>query len=138
MKSAIVRALLFLFCAGALCLTACGKETPSEETAVMEIAPDEIFEQSHETKYKDGTYTAGRKGYGGDIVVTATIENDVITELVIEGKDETKGVGSVAIERMRERILEAQFGDADAVSGATESSQAIKLALNDILNKAKY
>lgn len=131
-------ALLVLLCT-VLCMSACAKSEPeAEQVAVMEIAPVEAAEQAHTTKYKDGVYTAGRKGYGGDIVVTATIVNDVITELKIEGENETKGVGSIAIERMRERILEAQFGPVDGVSGATVSSEAIKLAVSDILNKAAY
>ena len=130
------RIILTLICL--LFLSGCGGSAKEEETAVMEIKPTETAEAPHATKYKDGVYTAGRKGYGGDIVVTATIKNDTITELTITGENETKGVGSIAVERMHQRILDAQFGAVDGVSGATESSNAIKLALSDIRAKAAY
>ncbi len=125
-----------------LFLAACGAESgkaePTPPPADIEIVPEEAPAQAHSTKYKDGIYTSGRKGYGGDVVVSATIANDEIIELEIEGAEETKGVGSIAIERMHDRILEAQFQKADGVSGATVTSDAIKAALEDILRKAEY
>ncbi|MDD4074883.1 MAG: FMN-binding protein [Eubacteriales bacterium] len=125
-----------LLCAAVFC--GCGQEeAPMELPAEIEVAPTEK-PAAQEGKYKDGVYTAGRRGYAGDVVVTATIADDTIVDIQIEGLEETKGVGSVAIERMRERLLTAQFGDVDVVSGATVTSEAVKAALADILAKAAY
>ncbi|MDO5111043.1 MAG: FMN-binding protein [Clostridia bacterium] len=126
-----------LLCAASLCACDKQEEAQVETPAEIEVAPTEK-PAAQDGKYKDGVYTAGRRGYAGDVVVTATIADDKIVELQIEGAEETKGVGSVAIERMRDRLLEAQFGSVDVVSGATVTSEAIKLALADILAKAAY
>ncbi len=132
----MIRLSATLACAAALCGCA-PKEAPAEPPAEIEVAPTEK-PAAQEGKYKDGVYTSGRRGYAGDVVVTATIADDKIVDIQIEGAEETKGVGSVAIERMRDRLLEAPFGDADVVSGATVTSEAIKMALADILAKAAY
>lgn len=127
----------------AFLFSACGSgEAPSADELAPTAAPIEIApiekEETHDTRYKDGVYTAGRKGYGGDILVTATIANDQIIDLHIEGAGETRGVGSVAIERVRTRILEAQSPRVDGVSGATQTSEAVMAAMEDILRKAEY
>lgn len=131
--------LMVLICLASL-FSACGKKEAEipETTDTVEIAPVESTQEIHTTKYKDGIYTAGRKGYGGNVIVTATIANDEILDIQIEGEEETKGVGSVAIERMPARLMEAQSPEVDGVSGATETSNAIKAALEDILRKAEY
>ena len=141
-KSLLITAWLGAFVCAVTLFCACGakeeRAAPEAVPAAVEIAPEELETQTHDTKYKNGIFTAGRKGYGSDVLVTATIANDEIIELEIEGAEETKGVGRVSIERMRTRILEAQFGEVDGVSGATETSEAIKGALEDILRKAEY
>ena len=57
-------------------------------------------------------------------------------QAVLENND-TKGVGSVAFEYVVEQILEKQSTDVDGVSGATVTSNAIKTAVNNALEKSK-
>ena len=136
MKMRIVWLGMALLCAVAL--GGCKQQAAQEDApAEIEVAPTEKPAPQN-GKYKDGVYTAGRRGYAGDVVVTATIADDRLVDIQIEGAEETKGVGSVAITRMRERLLEAQFGPVDVVSGATVTSEAVKAALADILAKAAY
>ncbi|MCC8100756.1 MAG: FAD-dependent oxidoreductase [Clostridiales bacterium] len=73
-----------------------------------------------------GTGTATAQGFGGEVSVTVTVDADgVLTDVVIEGADETPDVGGAAIESMAEAMIEAQSIDVDGVSGATYSSTAV-------------
>ena len=48
-------------------------------------------------KYTAGTYSASTKGFGGDVTVTLTVDSDKITDVVVEGNDETPAVGGAAL-----------------------------------------
>jgi uncharacterized protein with FMN-binding domain len=49
------------------------------------------------------------------------------------GKDETEGVGSLAIEQLPDKIEQADSTDVDDISGATKTSQGIKQAVENAL-----
>ena len=51
-------------------------------------------------------YTATEKGFGGDVTVTLTIENNEIVAAKAEGASETDGIGSKAIESMPAAMVE--------------------------------
>ena len=55
---------------------------------------------------KDGTYTQSEQGFQGDVTVSLTIENGKITDAVVEGPNETEGVGLAALPVLQEQILE--------------------------------
>ena len=57
---------------------------------------------------KDGTYTQSEQGFQGDVTVPLTIENGKITDAVVEGPNETEGVGLAALPVLQEQILEKQ------------------------------
>ncbi|MDO4493662.1 MAG: FAD-dependent oxidoreductase [Clostridia bacterium] len=82
------------------------------------------------------THTASQKGFGGDVTVAITVENGAIADVTVEGANETAGIGSRAVEMMPERIKEAGTWDVEAVSGATISSTAIKLAAKEAMTEA--
>ena len=71
------------------------------------------------------TKTAAVKGYGGEVSVTVTVEEGKITAVTAVGEKETVGLGSVAIEQLPAKIMEAQSVAVDAVAGATLSSNAV-------------
>ena len=87
--------------------------------------------------YVPGTYTAAKNGFGGEIVVTMTVDEAAITAVEITGEGETAGIGSRAVEELDDAILAAQSADVDGVSGATVSSDAIKAAAADCIAQAK-
>lgn len=88
-------------------------------------------------KYKEGTYTASKPGFGGPVEVKITInENGDIAKVKITGNGEYLGIGSRAIDEMPERIMEAQSAEIDAVAGASFTSTAIIDATEAILKKA--
>lgn len=82
------------------------------------------------------TLSGTAQGFGGEVKVTVTVEDGVITDCVIEGDQETAGIGSQAIEQMPEKIVAANGVDVDGVAGATITSEAVLTALSNAL-KAK-
>ena len=83
-----------------------------------------------------GDFTGTAKGFGGDVSVTLTLTDSVITGCTAEGKDETQGVGSEAIAQMPGKIAESGSIAVDGVSGATATSTAIKEAAAAALTAA--
>ena len=83
-----------------------------------------------------GDFTATAKGFGGDVSVTLTLTDGVITGCTAEGKEETQGVGSEAIAKMPGEIAESGSIAVDGVSGATITSTAIKEAAAAALTAA--
>lgn len=83
-----------------------------------------------------GDFTGTAKGFGGDVSVTLTLTDGVITGCTAEGKDETEGVGSQAIAKMPGAIAESGSIAVDGVSGATVTSTAIKEAAAAALTAA--
>lgn len=79
---------------------------------------------------KEGKYTSSAPGYHGNLDVTTTIDKDgKVTEIAIGENHETKGVGSIAIEKIPQKIIETQSLAVDAISGATLTSEGIKAAV---------
>lgn len=85
-----------------------------------------------------GEYTATATGQNPGVVVTATIdETGKITALEIDASGETENLGQVAAPKLQERILEAgTIEGIDAISGCTNTSNAIFTAINDIYAQA--
>ncbi|MEF9894387.1 MAG: FMN-binding protein [Clostridia bacterium] len=79
--------------------------------------------------------TGTAKGFGGDVTVCITVENDKITQMTCEGASETSGVGSMAIEQLPAAIIAAGgIEGVDCVAGATVTSTAIFDAVKYALN----
>ncbi len=85
---------------------------------------------------KTESYTKVAKGFGGDVTVTVTLKDGVISDVVAEGSNETAGIGSKAIEELPKLIREANSADVDGISGATITSNAIKTAVRAALKAA--
>ena len=84
-----------------------------------------------------GTASVGTaKGFGGDVTVTLTLADGKITGCTAEGKDETEGVGSTAIDQLPGAIAESGSIAVDGVAGATVTSNAIKEAAAAALTAA--
>ena len=83
-----------------------------------------------------GTTTATVPGFGGDVTVTLTLTDGVVTGFEAQGENETPERGGRAIESMPGAILEAGSLDVDVVGGATVTSKAIltagQMAVNEI------
>ena len=83
-----------------------------------------------------GDFTGTAKGMGGDVTVTLTLEDGKITGCTAEGKDETPGIGTLALEQLPAEIAETGSIAVDGVSTATITSNAIKEAAAAALTAA--
>ena len=72
-----------------------------------------------------GTKTGTAEGNGGEVSVTITMKDGVITDVKAEGADETPGIGDVALESMPEEMKANNSINVDTVATATITSNAI-------------
>ena len=75
--------------------------------------------------------SAKAEGFGGEIIVTLTVENGTITECLVDAPDETEGIGTNAVKTIPESILQANSVAVDAVAGCTVTSNAILKAARE-------
>ena len=89
--------------------------------------------------YADGTYVGTGKGHGGEVSVVLSIANGVITVEDVQGEAETPGIGgaeAIADGTFKLQIEEAQGAGIDGVTGATETTNGIREAVDDALAQA--
>ncbi len=88
-------------------------------------------------KYTAGTYTGEGEGFGGTVTVTITTDASSITDVKVEGPNETETVGGAHLEELAEQIKTAQSAEIDGVSGATLTSNGVKEAAANAIAKAE-
>lgn len=84
----------------------------------------------------NGTYSATRRGMGGDVTVTCTFENGKLIDVQIVGDGETPGYGKEAIPVLLGRLKDAGTPVIDAVSGSTITSNAVVEAAKECFARA--
>lgn len=87
-------------------------------------------------KYTAGTYTGSGKGHSSDVKVTATFSSTEITKVELDVSGETESIGGAAADELQKQIMDKQSSDIDGVSGATETTNAVKAALDDAIAQA--
>lgn len=102
-----------------------GTPAPSEATTPENTA----------SAFTPGTYTGVGEGRNGNVELNVTFDADKIVSVDVVSSKETKGIGSVAVEKMAEQAVEVQQVP-DLVSGATQSSVAMYAALVDAITQA--
>ena len=117
MKKKNVLASLLL--AGAMFLTACGGSASSTSAAGG----------------VSGSFTGTAKGMG-EMSVTLTLTDNVITDCTAKGDEETSGIGSVVIEQFPGEVVEGNTINLDSISGATITSNAFVEAAKAALTEA--
>lgn len=117
------RSLMLVLCGAAvLGLTACGSKTAgtADTTAAATSAA---------TSAAAETLTGTAEGFGGDVTVTLTSVDGVITECKIAGDDETPDIGVKAFAELEKQVVAANGPEIDGVAGATVTSDAVKNAV---------
>ena len=116
-------------------------EYTDEEKAELKAesaAKNESSSESTASVYKDGTYQGASMGFGGDITVEVTVENDKITALeVLDHSGEDDAYYNTAVAVVDTILANGSVDGVDTVSGATFSSTGIIGAVNDALEEAK-
>jgi len=91
------------------------------------------------SKYIAGTYEGEGSGFGGKINVNLTVNDSEITDVEVTHENESDGIpGKTAVEdgTFAEQIKTAQGSDIDGVSGATYTTNGVKEAVDEALEKA--
>ena len=86
---------------------------------------------------KAGEYSGKAGGFGGEIEVAVTLSEKAIDDIKIVNDYETEGVGRIALEEVKNRILEGQSTKVEAVTGATSSSKGMMNAVRAALDEAQ-
>lgn len=84
---------------------------------------------------KDGEYFGSANGYGGNLTVKVIIKNGKISGIDVVSQNETPEYFNRAYAVIN-KILSSGSVNVDSVTGATVSSNAIKMAVADALHKA--
>lgn len=87
-------------------------------------------------EYTPGTYSAEATGHEAGLKVSVTVDETGITAVELDLSNETPEIGGAAKDALTEQIMAAQGADIDGVTGATETSTGVKLALTEALNAA--
>ena len=136
MKSVGRKILLFgLSAMLSVSLAACGsKEESTGETSAAAKTDDGGVTAGG--AYTAGTYTATAKGNNGDVTVEVTFDSDAIKSIKIKEHGETPGISDAPIAKIPESIIANQSLKIDAITGATNTSNAILNAVADAVNQA--
>ena len=86
--------------------------------------------------YKDGTYQGSGTGFGGTITVQVTVSGGKITAVDILSASGETGSYFASAQGVVSKVLSSQSPNADAVSGATYSSNGIIQAVQNALSQA--
>lgn len=103
----------------------------------VQTPPVEVVQPTPNYIYNNGKYTAKAYGYDGDVEVTITIENDVITSIDGISQESDNWYFDNAKSKVFNEIISLQQPNVDACSGATFSSNAIMQAVQTALNSAR-
>lgn len=100
---------------------------PAEETSAEEVPAE------------PQTVTVTKPGvFGEDVVVEVVADANTIYSVTVVENNETMGIGSMAVDELPGKIVEAQSAEIDGVSGATMTSNAIKAAVAEALEQIGF
>jgi hypothetical protein len=84
----------------------------------------------------DGTYTGEGKGRNGTITVEVTVKAGKLDAVKVVKHTETVGISDAAVADFPKAIVAAQSTAVDAVAGATMTSEGIRTAVAQAIQKA--
>lgn len=120
MKTKSIRILSLLLCMVMIFgLAACSKDATVESGS-----------------YNAGKYTATAKGNNGDVKVEVEFDEKSIVSVKVLEHTETEGLSDAPIENIPQEVVEGQTLAVDAISGATNTSNAILTAIEDCVKQA--
>ncbi len=117
--------------AASLLVTACGSSKTETTAAATEAATTAAAtEAAGEIPADAVTATGTAKGNNGDVTVEVTMTKDKLYKIEVTEQQETEGIGDKAIAELPSAMIENNSVKVDAVSGATNTSNAIIEAVN--------
>ena len=135
MKKGMTRAAAIMMSAIlATSMVACSKEKTDDQANVN--VESGATTNGASTTLTPGTYTATGTGNNGEVTVEVTVDESKITDIKVTESSETAGLGDVAMESIIEKVIANQTIAVDAVTGATNSSNAVLTAVEDCIKQA--
>lgn len=101
-----------------------------------EINNDSSQKENNQMLYKAGKYNGLATGHNGTLEVEVEVSDNDIISIDIIRSDETEHLSKSVFETIPNSIIENQSLNVDTISGATVTSNALKLAITDALKKA--
>ena len=93
-------------------------------------------EEAREPLYTPGTYTGSASGFRGKVLVEVTFDETHITQVKIDASVDTPTIGGAAVPMLEEQVMKAQGSAIDGVTGATDTSVAVKKAVAQCMYEA--
>lgn len=87
--------------------------------------------------YADGEWEGEGQGFGGPVSLKVTVDEGKLTDIEILSAEKEDPVYLSMAEAVLPAMLEAQSAQVDTISGATFSSQGLKAAASQALEKAE-
>lgn len=87
-------------------------------------------------KYTKGTYSSSAKGHSSNVNLIVNFDSDKIKNVSINVEGETSQRNKDVVSQLSAQILKKQNDSLDAVTGATETSNAVRRALTDCIKQA--
>ncbi len=84
-----------------------------------------LLNEEEEFTFNPGDYEVSTLGHGGSLPMKVTFSEDRIESIEIDKDGETEGLADVVFVRIPDRIIEGQTLNVDALSGASETSNAV-------------
>lgn len=113
------------------------QQSQQSQQSQQEVKPQPTEPPEPSYIYKNGTYSASAYGYDGEVHVSVTIENDIITAISGYTDESDSWYFESAQGSVISQILSSQSTSVDAYAGATYSSNAIMSAVQTALDSAR-
>jgi uncharacterized protein with FMN-binding domain len=92
--------------------------------------------QHHAGIYMPGIYKGVGEGMHGDIVVETEFSASGIIAVKVVSHEDTPIISDAAVKTIPAAVLKTQKAEVDAVTGATVTSEGIKLAIQSTISQA--
>ncbi len=86
---------------------------------------------------KNGKFTSKAKGHNSDVDLTIRLSDGRIEDVDINVEGESSSRNDAVVAQLSKQIIEKQSDNLDAVTGATETSNAVRRALTNCLSQAQ-
>jgi len=84
-----------------------------------------LLNEEEEFSFNPGDYEVSTLGHGGSLPMKVSFSEKRIESIEIDTEGETEGLADVVFVRIPDRIIEGQTLNVDALSGASETSNAV-------------
>ena len=109
---------------------------PQFKTLALAMAVSALMALPASAAMTDGTYTGVGQGKNGEVTVELQVASGKLAQVRVVKHVETPGISDAALTNFPQSIVDAQSLNVDVVSGATLTSEGIRLAVADAIRKA--